>query len=131
MAVPKWVRTPCQPIGIDDVVAYLVGVLDVEETRGSIYDIGAPTVWSYESLLKLTAEEKGKRILIVPVPVMSPGLSSHWLRLTTDVQYAIARPLAESMRNPVTVDPELDLQSVVPIEQTSVEVAVQQALAQG
>jgi len=131
MMVPKWVSTPCQPIGIDDAVAYLIGVLDVEETRGGIYDIGAPAVWSYESLLKLTAEEKGKRVLIVPVPVMSPGLSSHWLRLTTDVQYAIARPLAESMRNPVTVDPERDLQLVVPIEQTPVEVAVQQALAEG
>jgi len=130
MTVPKWVRTPCQPIGIDDAIAYLIGVLDVEETRGGIYDIGAPTVWSYESLLKLTAEQKGKRILIVPVPVMSPALSSHWLRLTTDVQYAIARPLVESMRNPVTVDPERDLQSVVPIEQTPVEVAVQQALAE-
>ncbi|MFC4408711.1 NAD(P)H-binding protein [Haloarchaeobius iranensis] len=131
MTVPKWVRTPCQPIGIDDAVAYLVGVLDVDETRGGIYDIGAPTVWSYESLLKLTAREKGKRVLIVPVPVMSPALSSHWLRLTTDVQYAIARPLVESMRNPVTVDPERDLQSVVPIEQTSVEAAVRQALAEG
>jgi uncharacterized protein YbjT (DUF2867 family) len=131
MTVPKWVSTPCQPIGIDDAVAYLIGVLDVEETRGGIYDIGAPAVWSYKSLLKLTAEEKGKRVFIVPVPVMSPGLSSHWLRLTTDVQYAIARPLAESMRNPVTVDPSRDLQSVVPIEQTSVEVAVQRALADG
>ncbi|WP_299263659.1 NAD(P)H-binding protein [Halorientalis sp.] len=131
MTVPKWVRTPCQPIGIDDAVAYLVDVLEVEETRGGIYDIGAPTVWSYESLLKSTAEQKGKRLLIVPVPLMSPGLSSHWLRLTTDVQYDIARPLVESMRNPVTVDSERDLQSVVPIEQTPVEVAVQQALAQG
>ncbi|QHS18213.1 NAD(P)H-binding protein [Halopenitus persicus] len=131
MAVPKWVRTPCQPIGIDDAVAYLVGVLDVEETRGRIYDIGGPTVWSYESLLQLTAEEKGKRILIVPVPVMSPRLSSHWLRLTTDVQYAIAQPLVESMRNPVTVDPERDLQSVVPIERTPIEIAVRRALAEG
>ncbi len=131
MTVPKWVRTPCQPIGIDDAVAYLVGVLDAEATRDGIYDIGAPTVWSYESLLKSTAGEKGKRILIVPVPLMSPGLSSHWLRLTTDVQYAIARPLVESMRNPVTVDPDRDLQSVVPIEQTPVEVAIQRALAEG
>jgi len=131
MTVPKWVSTPCQPISIDDAVAYLIGVLDVEETRGGIYDIGAPAVWSYKSLLQLTAEKKGKRVFIVPVPVMSPGLSSHWLRLTTDVQYAIARPLAESMRNPVTVDPSRDLQSVVPIEQTSVEVAVQRALADG
>ena len=131
MTVPKWVRTPCQPIGIADAVAYLVGVLDADETRGGIYDIGAPTVWSYESLLKLTAGRKGKRILIVPVPVMSPALSSHWLRLTTDVQYAIARPLVESMRNPVTVDADRDLQSVVPIEQTSVETAVEDALADG
>jgi dTDP-glucose 4,6-dehydratase len=131
MTVPKWVRTPCQPIGIDDAVAYLVGVLNVEATRGGIYDIGAQTVWSYESLLKLTAELNGKRIRIVPVPVRSPALSSHWLRLTTDVQYAIARPLVESMRNPVTVDPERDAQSLVPIEQTSVEAAVQRALAEG
>jgi dTDP-glucose 4,6-dehydratase len=129
MTVPKWVRTPCQPIGIEDAIAYLVGVLDVEETRGGIYDIGAPSVWSYESLLKLTAEQKGKRVLIVPVPVMSPGLSSHWLRLTTDVQYAIARPLVESMRNPVTVDADRDLQSVVPIDQTPVGEAVRRALA--
>ncbi|WP_096390313.1 NAD(P)H-binding protein [Halopenitus persicus] len=131
MTVPKWVRTPCQPIGIDDAIAYLVGVLAVDETRGRIYDIGGPTVWSYESLLKLTAEEKGKRVLIVPVPVMSPRLSSHWLRLTTDVQYAIAQPLVESMRNPVTVDPERDLQSVVPIERTPIEIAIRRALAEG
>jgi dTDP-glucose 4,6-dehydratase len=60
---------------------------------------------------------------------MSPELSSHWLRLTTDVQYAIARPLVESMRNPVTVDSSRDLQDVVPIEQTTVEDAVRRALA--
>jgi len=129
MTVPKWVRTPCQPIGVDDAVAYLVGVLDVQETRNGIYDIGAQTVWSYESLLELTAEAKGKRVLIVPVPVMSPELSSYWLRLTTDVQYAIARPLVESMRHPVTVDPERDLQAIVPIERTPVEEAVGRALS--
>lgn len=129
MAVPKWVRTPCQPIGIDDAIAYLVGVLDTDETRGEVYDIGGPTVCSYESLLRMTADEKGKRIFIIPVPVMTPGLSSHWLRFTTDVQYAIARPLAESMRNPVTVDPELDLQRVVPIDQTPIEEAIRRSLA--
>jgi len=131
MAVPKWVRTPCQPIAIDDVIAYLVGLLDVPATRGRTYDIGAPTVTSYEGLLQMTAAEKDKRVLIVPVPVMTPGLSSHWLRLTTDVQYAIARPLAESMRHPVTVDPDRDLQSVVPIEQTPLETAIRKALAEG
>ncbi|MBV0903757.1 NAD(P)H-binding protein [Haloarcula salina] len=128
MLVPKWVRTPCQPIGVRDAISYLVAVLEADETRGETYDIGGPSVWSYESLLKLTAREKGKRVFIVPVPVMTPALSSHWLRLTTDVQYAIARPLAESMRNPVTVDPELDLQTVVPIDQTPIEEAVREAL---
>jgi dTDP-glucose 4,6-dehydratase len=59
---------------------------------------------------------------------MTPELSSHWLRVTTDVQYAIARPLVESMRNPVTVDSERDLQRVVPIEQTSIEDAIAAAI---
>jgi len=129
MTVPKWVRTPCQPIGIDDAVQYLTGVLDTEATRGEVYDIGGPSVCSYESLLRMTASEKGRRVFIVPVPVMTPGLSAHWLRFVTDVQYAIARPLAESMRNPVTVDPERDLQEVVPIDQTPIEEAIRRSLA--
>jgi dTDP-glucose 4,6-dehydratase len=129
MLVPRWVQTPCQPIAVDDAVAYLVGLLDVDETRGETYDIGGPSVWSYESLLELTAAVKGKRVLILSVPVMTPELSSHWLRLTTDVQYAIARPLAESMRHPVTVDDDRDLQRVVPIDRTPIEDAIEQALS--
>jgi len=129
MAVPQWVRTPCQPIGIRDTISYLVGLLAVDETRGETYDIGGPSVWSYESLLQLTAREKDKRLYILAVPVMTPELSSYWLRLTTDVQYEIARALAESMRNPVTVDPDHDLQAVVPISQTPIETAVRDALA--
>ena len=129
MLVPRWVQTPCQPIAVDDAVAYLVGLLGVEETRGETYDIGGPSVWSYESLLELTAEVKGKRVVILSVPVMTPELSSHWLRLTTDVQYAIARPLAESMRYPVTVDADRDLQSVVPIDRTPIDDAVRRALS--
>lgn len=130
MAVPQWVRTPCQPIGIRDTIAYLVGVLDAEETRGGTYDIGGPSVWTYESLLQLTAEAKDKTVYIVPVPVMTPKLSSYWLRLTTDVPFAVARALAESMRNPVTVDAASDLQDVVAIDRTPIETAVREALAE-
>ncbi|MEF8778168.1 MAG: NAD(P)H-binding protein [Natronomonas sp.] len=129
MVVPKWIQTPCQPIGVEDVISYLVRLLEVDETRGETYDIGGPSVHSYESLLRMTAESKGRRVFIIPVPVMTPGLSSHWLRLTTDVQYAIARPLAESMRNPVTVDPERDLQNAVPIDRTPIRDAIRKALA--
>lgn len=128
MVVPQWVRTPCQPIGIRDAITYLVDLLEVDATRGETYDIGGPSVWSYESLLRLTAKHKGKRIAIVSVPLMTPELSSHWLRLTTDVDYAVARSLAESMRNPVTVREDADLQSIVPISRTPIETAVRDAL---
>lgn len=129
MIVPQWVRTPCQPIGITDAIEYLVRLLEVDATRGETYDIGGPSLWSYDSLLRLTAGEKGKRLYILPVPLMTPELSSHWLRLTTDVQYDIARSLAESMRTPVTVREEHDLQRVVPITQTPIETAVRAAVA--
>lgn len=129
MAVPQWVRTPCQPIGIEDTISYLVGILDADATRSETYDIGGPSVWTYESLLQQTATEKGKQVYIVPVPVMTPKLSSYWLRLTTDVQFKIAQALAESMRNPVVVDEKTDLQAVVPIAQTPIETAIRAALA--
>lgn len=130
LVVPQWVRTPCQPIGIRDAIEYLTGLLTVPETRGETYDIGGPSVCSYESLLRMTAARKGRRIRIVPVPVMTPKLSSHWLRFTTDVQYAIARPLAESMRHPVTVREDHDLQDVVPIDRTPIEAAIAASLAE-
>ena len=130
LVVPQWVRTPCQPIGIRDAIEYLTGLLTVPETRGETYDIGGPSVCSYESLLRMTADRKGRRIRIVPVPVMTPKLSSHWLRFTTDVQYAIARPLAESMRHPVTVREDHDLQDVVPIDRTPIEAAIAASLAE-
>jgi dTDP-glucose 4,6-dehydratase len=129
MIVPQWVQVPCQPIAIDDVIAYLIGLLEVPATRGEIYDIGAPDVWSYKSLMELTARLKDRSFLMVPVPVMTPELSSHWLRLTTDVQYDIARPLVESMRYPVTVDASRDIQDTVPIERTSIQDAVERTLA--
>jgi dTDP-glucose 4,6-dehydratase len=131
MIVPKWVRTPGQPIGVRDAVAYLVGLLDVDETRGRTYDVGGPSVWSYEALLRETARQKGRQVYILPVPLMTPELSSHWLRLTTDVQFEIARPLARSMRHPVTVDDDRDLQHAVPIDRTPIEEAIATALADG
>lgn len=130
MVVPRWVRTPCQPIGIDDAVSYLTAVLDEPATRGETYDIGAPSVWSYQSLLRETAAAKGKRLAVVPVPVMTPELSSHWLRLTTEVQFDIVKPLVRSMRHPVVVDPDADLQETISIDRTPVDRAIRKALSE-
>ncbi|MDZ7747207.1 MAG: NAD(P)H-binding protein [Halobacteriales archaeon] len=127
MVVPEWVQTPCQPIYIEDAVEYLVRVLDVPATRNQTYEIGGPSVHTYESILRWLAALKGKHLLLVPIPVMSPELSAHWLRMVTAVDYNMARPLIESMRYPVTVSEETDIQSVVPIERTSIGEAMARA----
>jgi len=102
MVTPRWVDTPCQPIAIRDVLGYLVGCLDAPQTLGQTLDVGGPEVLTYRRLMAVYAEEAGlRRRWIVPVPVLSPRLSSYWIHLVTPVPAAIARPLAEGLRNPV------------------------------
>jgi uncharacterized protein YbjT (DUF2867 family) len=104
MVTPKWVRTECQPIFIDDVIEYLVGVLDVPETADGTYEIGGPDVLTYQDILRHTAKLlTGRQPLILPVPVLSPRLSARWLSVVTDVSTSVARPLVEGMRNTVVV----------------------------
>jgi uncharacterized protein YbjT (DUF2867 family) len=104
MVTPSWVRTECQPIYIDDVVEYLVGVLEAPATAGETYDIGGPDVLTYQEILTTTAELLvGRRPLIIPVPVLSPGLSARWLGLVTDVDVSVAKPLVDGLANRVVV----------------------------
>jgi uncharacterized protein YbjT (DUF2867 family) len=104
MVTPSWVRTECQPIYIDDVVEYLVGVLEEPATAGETYDIGGPDVLTYQEILTRTAELLvGRRPLIIPVPVLSPGLSARWLGLVTDVDVSVAKPLVDGLANRVVV----------------------------
>ena len=104
MVTPSWVRTECQPIYIDDVVTYLAGVLERPETAGEVYEIGGPDVLTYQEILTTTAEILvGRRPLIVPVPVLSPGLSARWLGLMTDVSVSVAKPLVDGLKNRVVV----------------------------
>lgn len=105
MITPRWVRTPNQPIAIRNVLEYLVGCLGVPETTGETLDIGGPEVLTYETLMQTYAEEAGlSRRLILPVPVLTPKLSSYWIHLVTPVPSHLARPLAEGLRNPVVCD---------------------------
>jgi len=102
MVTPRWVATECQPIAIRNVVDYLVDCLAVPESAGRTLDIGGPDVLSYRELMRLMAEERGLSTrLIVPVPVLTPRLSSLWIDLVTPISHKIARPLAEGLRNRV------------------------------
>ena len=128
MVTPQWVDTECQPIAVDDVVSYLVGVLDVPETAGETYQIGGPDVLTYRALIERTAElARGHRPLVVPVPVLTPRLSSYWLVLTTDVEMSVARPLVDGMRNAVVVE-DTRIRDLVPVDPTPFDEAVRRAL---
>ncbi|MCL9815924.1 NAD(P)H-binding protein [Natronocalculus amylovorans] len=127
MITPQWVLTECQPIAIDDVITYLVGVLEHPETAGETYEIGGPDVFTYAEILRRVRAQLGKRLVIVPVPVLSPELSSRWIGLVTDVPPAAARPLVSGLKNPVTVT-DHRIETIIPIERTPFETAVAQAL---
>lgn len=100
MVTPRWVKTESQPIAVRNVLHYLVACLDVPATVGATLDIGGPEVLSYRDLMRVMAEARGLRPrLVLPVPVLTPRLSSLWIHLITPVPHTIARPLAEGLRN--------------------------------
>ncbi|HSF14000.1 MAG TPA: SDR family oxidoreductase [Vicinamibacteria bacterium] len=102
MVTPKWVRTECQPIAVRDVLFLLVEVLRIPETKGRTFDIGGADVLSYRDILQTTADVLGlPNRIIIPVPVLTPRLSSAWIHLVTPISHRIARPLAEGLRNRV------------------------------
>lgn len=128
MITPKWVSTPCQPIAVRNVMAYLIGVLSRPETAGQTYDIGGPEVLSYMEIMRIMAEELHlPRRLIIPVPVLTPRLSSYWIHLITPLRSTIAQPLAEGLKNPV-VCREDRITHAIPQQLLSVREAIRAAL---
>lgn len=128
MITPRWVSTPVQPIAIRNVLAYLVGALARPETSGQSYDIGGPEVLTYRQLMDIYAEEAGLgRPRIIRVPVLTPRLSSYWIHLVTPVPAALARPLAEGLRNPV-VCREFRLRGVIPQDLLDARSAIRAAM---
>lgn len=102
MITPRWVSTESQPIAVTNVLNYLVGCLESAQTTGQVFDIGGPEIVSYRQLMDIYAEEAGiRKRLIIPVPVLTPKLSSLWIGLVTPYPAYIARPLAEGLRNRV------------------------------
>ena len=127
MITPRWVSTRTQPIAVDDVVRYLVGVLHHPEARGRVFEVGGDEVLRYAEMLRRVARIKGRPLLLVPVPLLSPSLSSRWLGLVTDVDYQSGRSLVDSMGNEVVVRDD-SIRSVVPFELMGYDEAVRKAL---
>ena len=114
MVVPQWVHTKIQPIAIRDVLRYLVGCAELPPGVNRAFDIGGPNVLSYLEMMQRYARVAGlPRRRVLPVPVLSPGLSSHWVGLVTPVPSGLARPLVESLRNTVVAQ-ERDIATHVP-----------------
>ena len=114
MITPRWVDTRIQPIAIRDVLRYLVGVTNLPADVSRSFDIGGPDVLTYRQMMQGYARVAGLRPrIIVPVPVLSPTLSGHWVGLVTPVPNSIARPLVDSLRNTVVVK-ERDIAAYVP-----------------
>jgi len=104
MVTPRWVQTRTQPVAIEDAVAFLVGVLGRDAAIGEVYDVGGPDPMTYGQMLNVVGQMPGGILkLILPVPLLTPRLSSHWLRLVTDVDLRTARALIDSMSNEVVV----------------------------
>jgi len=129
MITPRWVHTKTQPIAVADVVRYLVGVLAAPAAEGRAFDVGGPEVLEYLEMLTRVAEIQGRRPLIVPVPLLSPQLSSRWLALVTDVDLQTGRSLIDSMTNEVVVRDD-SIREIVPFEPMGYDEAVLTALGE-
>jgi uncharacterized protein YbjT (DUF2867 family) len=127
MTAPRWVRTLTQPIAIEDVIAYLAASLDVEVTESVIFEIGGADRVSYLDLLKEYARQRGLKRLIIPVPVLTPWLSSLWLGLVTPLYARVGRELIEGLRNETVVRDERALE-VFPLRPRGMRQAIARAL---
>jgi uncharacterized protein YbjT (DUF2867 family) len=110
MVTPSWVRVLAQPIAIDDLLDYLVAALDLSVSESRIYEIGGGDQVSYGDLMREYARQRGIRRLMIPVPVLTPHLSSLWLGLVTPLYARIGKKLIQSIENPTVVRDQSALQ---------------------
>lgn len=124
MVTPRWVRAKSPPIALENLLYYLLGIAQNEQAVGQVYDAAGPELVTYQDMMKLVAELAGKRQpLIIPVPVLSPGLSSYWLGLVTAVPPDIAKALIGGLKHDFTADDE-PLRALVPQRLLSVREAI-------
>jgi uncharacterized protein YbjT (DUF2867 family) len=127
MVTPQWVATRTQPIAVDDVVRYLAGVLEPAQAEGRVYEVGGPDVLRYAGMLSRVAAIENRPLILLPVPLLTPWLSSLWLSLVTDVDPGTGRALIDSMINEVIVRDQ-SITDLIPTWPMSFDDAVRTAL---
>ena len=128
MITPRWVRAKSPPIALDNLLEYLVQLPDIDEAAGQIYDAAGPETLTYEDMMRVLADVAGKRQpVIIPVPVLSPKLSSYWLRFVTSVPTNIAKALIGGLKHDFTAD-TAPLQQLVPQSLLDFRASVEAAL---
>ena len=128
MICPKWVFTRVQPIAIDDVLSYLTAAIQNLESRGKIIEIGGSDVFTYGDMMDGYAAVRGLKRALIPVPVLTPRLSSYWVHWMTPVPASITRPLVEGLRNEVVVRDDHAREIFPDILPRDYKTAVQEAL---
>jgi len=128
MITPRWVNVPAQPIAIDDVLAYMVAALRLPPVESRVYEIGGADRVTYADIMRVYAKHRGTRVRMIPVPVLTPYLSSLWLGLVTPLYARIGRKLIESIVHPTVVCDDAALKAF-DIRPVGVEEAVRRALA--
>lgn len=128
MICPRWVFSRTQPIAVRDVLTYLVASLNTPESYNQIIEVGGPDVLTYADMMRGYARVRGLSRLIIPVPVLTPRLSSFWVHWMTPVSASIARPLIEGLRNELVVRSDLAQELFPDIQPISYEEAVRLAL---
>jgi uncharacterized protein YbjT (DUF2867 family) len=130
MVAPSWLKTRTQPIDVDDAVAYLAQAPRLDAAAGREIEIGGPDVVSYGEMLDRMAVALGKRPRPkLPVPVLSPGLSSRWIGLVTPVDAGVARPLVEGLSTETVVE-DPSAASLFDVTPMGIDAALRKAIAE-
>ena len=127
MVCPAWVRTPTQPIALADLVAYLVAVLDLPPGESRVFEVGGVDVVSYAAIMREYARQRGLRRWLIPVPLLTPYLSSLWLGLTTPVYARVGRELVDGLRT-ATVASDDAARSAFPVRPLGLRQAIARAV---
>jgi len=127
MIMPRWVSMEAQPIAIDDSLRYLIAALDLDTRRNRIFEIGGADRVSYAGIISEYARQRGLRRAMIRVPILTPRLSSWWLKLVTPMQARVGRELVESIQHATVVSDDLAMRTF-PIRPVGISQAIADAL---